>query len=39
MSPVPPCVGGGRNPVRRRAMNWDTIAGGWKQFTGKVEEK
>jgi len=20
-------------------MNWDTIAGNWKQFTGKVKEK
>ena len=20
-------------------MNWDTIKGGWKQFTGKVKEK
>ena len=20
-------------------MNWDQIAGGWKQFTGKVKEK
>jgi uncharacterized protein YjbJ (UPF0337 family) len=24
---------------RRRSMNWDQIAGNWKQFKGKVKEK
>jgi uncharacterized protein YjbJ (UPF0337 family) len=24
---------------RRNAMNWDTIQGNWKQFSGKVKEK
>jgi uncharacterized protein YjbJ (UPF0337 family) len=26
-------------PQSRPIMNWDTIAGNWKQFAGKVKEK
>jgi uncharacterized protein YjbJ (UPF0337 family) len=26
-------------PVRRSIMNWDTIKGDWKQFTGTVREQ
>jgi uncharacterized protein YjbJ (UPF0337 family) len=26
-------------PIRRNAMNWDTIKGNWKQMTGTVKEK